>query len=116
TSPQFIVALNAKKPSRSGYAVKVRFTDGAKAEHMWISKVTFAGDKFHGTLDNMPGTVTNVKLGQVVSISKSEIGDWMYIENGKLVGGYTLRAIRNMKTPAERAEMDKQIPFVIDEK
>ena len=38
----------------------------------------------------------------------------MYVDHGKLVGGYTLRVLRDGLSPAERAEFDRSIPFKID--
>ena len=38
----------------------------------------------------------------------------MYVENRKLVGGYTLRVLRDAVTAAERAEFDKSVPFVVE--
>jgi uncharacterized protein YegJ (DUF2314 family) len=114
TAPTFIAALEAKKPGAGGFAVKVMFKDGNQTEHMWLSRPTFHDGKFIGVLDNEPEFVHNVKMGQVISVAPGEITDWMYVENRKLVGGYTLRAIRDSKTPAERAQMDREIPFAIE--
>jgi hypothetical protein len=38
----------------------------------------------------------------------------MYVENRKLVGGETLRVLRDTATPAERADFDKSVPFSIE--
>jgi uncharacterized protein YegJ (DUF2314 family) len=90
------------------------FTDGDKTEYMWLTPVNFDGNNFTGTLGNEPERVKNVKVGQKFSIAPSKISDWMYIENGKLVGGYTLRVMRDTLSPAERADFDKSVPFSID--
>jgi len=61
-----------------------------------------------------PAKVKSVKIGQTVTVERAKISDWMYIENRKLVGGYTLRALRETLPPDERANFDKSVPFVID--
>ena len=114
TAPTFIAALKAPKASQSGFSVKMGFKDGEQVEHMWLSPVRFDGTKFHGTVNNQPEKVTNVKLGQEVSIEPGQISDWMYIDNKKLVGGYTLRHLRDSMPANERAAFDKSIPFVIE--
>ena len=81
---------------------------------MWLTPVTYDGQNFHGTINNIPELVKSVEIGQAVTVAPSEISDWMYIDNGKLVGGETMRALRNAATPAERAEFDKSVPFVIE--
>jgi uncharacterized protein YegJ (DUF2314 family) len=81
---------------------------------MWLTSVTFDGRKFHGTVNNDPEMVSNVKIGDKVSVESSKISDWMFVENGKLVGGYTLRVLRDSLSASERADFDKSVPFTID--
>ncbi len=114
TVDTFLTALKAPTRNQTMFAVKVHFKDGSQNEHMWISKVTFDGTKFHGMIDNSPQMVKNVKAGQKVSVAKGEISDWMFLENKKLVGGETLRVLRNALNDKERAEFDKSLPFVIE--
>jgi hypothetical protein len=38
----------------------------------------------------------------------------MYIDDGKLVGGETLRVLRATLSPTERADFDKSVPFVVE--
>jgi uncharacterized protein YegJ (DUF2314 family) len=110
----FIVHLKSPKPGETGFAIKTMFTEGAQKEHMWLSPVTFDGKNFQGIINNDPEAVTNVKIGQRVTVSPASISDWMYLDNRKLVGGYTLRVLRDMSSPAERAEFDKSVPFIIE--
>jgi uncharacterized protein YegJ (DUF2314 family) len=90
------------------------FTEAGRGEHMWVQPVDFANGKFTGELANDPEFVKSVKAGQVVSAPRDEISDWMYVENGKLVGGYTLRVLRETLSSTERAEFDKSLPFRIE--
>ncbi|HLJ09939.1 MAG TPA: DUF2314 domain-containing protein [Planctomycetaceae bacterium] len=110
----FIVALKSPKPGQSAFSVKMAFTDGGNAEHMWLTDVTFDGTNFIGTLNNDPETVKTVRLGQKFTVAPTQISDWMYVENRKLVGGETLRVLRDTLSPAERAEFDTSVPFVVD--
>jgi uncharacterized protein YegJ (DUF2314 family) len=114
TADTFITALNSPKANQTAFSVKMAFTDGGNTEHMWLTPVSYDGTKFVGTVGNEPEKVKNVKLGQKVSVGPSEISDWMYVENRKLVGGYTLRALRDAMSPKERAEFDKSVPFVVE--
>jgi uncharacterized protein YegJ (DUF2314 family) len=56
-----------------------------------LSDVEFAGGRFKGKVDNAPMKIHGLKIGQVVSANPDEISDWAYVDNGKLVGGYTIR-------------------------
>jgi uncharacterized protein YegJ (DUF2314 family) len=110
----FIAALKSPQPGQSAFSVKMAFTDGTNTEHMWLTPVSYDGTQFQGTVNNEPEKVNTVKLGQKVTVAPSKISDWMYVENQKLVGGLTLRVLRDALTPAERVDFDKGVPFVIE--
>jgi uncharacterized protein YegJ (DUF2314 family) len=110
----FITALRAPKPTQLSFSVKMAITDGTHTEHMWLAPVSYDGKQFHGTLNNDPETVSNVKIGDKASIEPSKISDSMYVENGKLVGGYTIRVLRDGLPPGERTEFDRSVPFKIE--
>jgi uncharacterized protein YegJ (DUF2314 family) len=114
TADQFIAALAKPKKSQSSFTVKYRVADGDDGEHMWIDPVMFKDGKFHGKLANEPDIVKTVKLNDDVSVAKEDISDWMYVDDGTLVGGFTLRAIRDSLTPKKQIEFDKGLPFKID--
>jgi uncharacterized protein YegJ (DUF2314 family) len=81
---------------------------------LWVTPVRADGSRFVGTVANEPQRVANVKAGQDVTIPSGEIIDWMYVDNGKLVGGYTLRVLRSAMPPKDRREFDKSMPFRIE--
>jgi uncharacterized protein YegJ (DUF2314 family) len=114
TLPQFISSLRLPSPSQSDFTIKVGFTDGGDTEYMWVTPVTYDGTRFNGKLDNEPVQVRNVKLGDAVSVEPARVADWMYVDNGKLVGGYTLRVLRDRMTPAQRRSYDESRPFKIE--
>jgi len=110
----FIAALQSPKPGQVGFQVKAKFTDGGKVEHIWLGNLSYDGTNFQGTIDNEPEMVKNVKNGQRVTVAPADISDWMYLENRKLVGGETFRVFRNRRSPAERADLDKHLDFVVE--
>ncbi|MCC9603735.1 DUF2314 domain-containing protein [Stieleria sp. JC731] len=82
------------KSGRSeNYAVKAPIEDNGVTEHFWLTEVTFADNEFTGTINNEPGMVSNVTIGQQYSLGKTEISDWMFIRDGKMHGNYTLRPL-----------------------
>jgi uncharacterized protein YegJ (DUF2314 family) len=111
---EFIQALAQPPRDAFGFAVKMKITDGGETEYMWLSRVSYADDQFRGVLGNEPLNVTTVRVGETLAVPKQEIVDWMYIRGNALVGGYTTRAVRELMTPAERVEFDRQVPFKMD--
>ena len=114
TVGQFIAAVNNPTPSQSALSVKLPVSDGDQIEHMWLSEVGHANGKFTGHIANEPHQITTVKLGDRTEVAQDQISDWMYVDNGKLVGGYTLRVLRDAMSDEERRAFDESVPFTIE--
>ena len=108
---QFIDALQHPTPGETDFEVKKPFVQKGDVEHIWLSEVTFVGGHFQGKVDNEPVKIRGLKLGQVLSVNPDEISDWVYIKNGKLVGGYTIRAHYNELTSEQKQEFDRSADF-----
>src|SRR5688572_29018886 len=96
--PQFLAALKSASPAQRDFAIKAGFTDGDATEYMTITAVRPDSPGFRGTLNNDPTALRNVKRGDEVSVGPERVVDWSYVENGKLVGGLTLRVLRDRMT------------------
>lgn len=110
----FLEALKNPRPGMSGFAVKIPLGDGSRVEHVWVNQVRYDGTRFHGVLNNRAIGTTSVKLGDAVSARPEEISDWMYLQGRGLVGGYTIRAVRDGLTASEREAFDRGAPFVVE--
>jgi uncharacterized protein YegJ (DUF2314 family) len=111
TVSSFIAALHSPGPGQSGFTVKMAFTEGSNTDHIWLAPVSYDGKSLHGTVSNVPTTVKSVEMGQQAAVLPSKISDWMYLENGKVVGGHTIRVLRDTLSPSERADFDKKVQF-----
>jgi uncharacterized protein YegJ (DUF2314 family) len=111
-----MAALKAKKDGDTSFAIKKPFVDGDKCEHLWITGVTYDGANFHGKIDNRAMDVKNVHLGQRVTVSPRDVSDWMFVKNGKLMGGYTTRVLYARLSADQRAQFDKEAEFRIEER
>jgi uncharacterized protein YegJ (DUF2314 family) len=78
------------------FSIKALVEDGNRAEHMWLTEPHFDGEgNLYGTVGNEPIDVRNVRLGEKIGVAPDKISDWMILTNGRLTGGYTIRAIRD---------------------
>jgi uncharacterized protein YegJ (DUF2314 family) len=111
---EFIKVFQTRQKGQSDFGVKVAIRDGKKVEHFWVQISKFDGKQFEGAISNDPTLVKTVKSGDPIKIPKEKIGDWMYVEKKKLVGGFTVRVLRNRLAPAERKALDESIPYKID--
>lgn len=113
STDRFIAALADPKRAQSSFSVKVSVQDGEHIEHVWVSKVLYRNGKFLGKIGNAPARVSGVAIGDEVSLPMREVSDWMYVDNGRLVGGYTLRVLRDGMSDEERHKFDRSVPFVV---
>ncbi|MBL9163420.1 MAG: DUF2314 domain-containing protein [Planctomycetaceae bacterium] len=80
--------------------MKVPIADGEAVEHFWLVGVTYQNGEFSGTINNEPGMVSNVQMGDRRQVAKAEISDWLFMRDGKMHGNYTLRPL--LKTMPEK--------------
>jgi uncharacterized protein YegJ (DUF2314 family) len=53
----------------------------------------------------------SLRFKQPVKFDPSRITDWMFIDHGRLVGGYTTRLIRQRMSPEERDAFDATVEY-----
>jgi len=80
-------------------------------EHLWVRRIDFKDGSISGLLASSPQRVKSVKPGQTVSFPIERVSDWFYVLNGKIVGAFTIRLLRERMTFEERAAYDRGYPF-----
>jgi uncharacterized protein YegJ (DUF2314 family) len=113
---RFIAALQHPAANQRDFQVKKLFVKDGKAEHIWLSDVKFNGNRFVGVVDNKPMYVKDLKIGAKASVNPDEVIDWSYVEDGYLVGGYTIRVLYSELSPEEKADFEKRADFHIGHK
>jgi len=113
----FIAALQAPKPSQTHFSIKAGFHYGDQggAEHIWLSDISYDGNLFKGTIGNDVYYVPNLKYGDPVTVLRDNISDWMIVENGKMIGGYTIRVLYCRMSPREQKQFLESIKMIIEE-
>jgi len=93
--PQFQAAF-LKRTSEQTFLVKAIFRDipGESGEWMWILVDAMDDGFIQGKLSNDPVNVATVKNGDQVRIPVTEIGDWIYKDGRKFIGGFTEKVMR----------------------
>ncbi|MBX3443453.1 MAG: DUF2314 domain-containing protein [Planctomyces sp.] len=110
----FIAALKKPAATQKDFSVKYLVEQGEAGEYLWVNEVKFDGKKFTGKVANHPQVVKTLKFGQQVALQEDEIDDWMYVDDGKLKGGFTIRAQREMLKGADRKKFDEQFKFTFE--
>jgi uncharacterized protein YegJ (DUF2314 family) len=99
---QFIQRIAQPHPNRTFVALKVRFTspDGSYQD-IWVDNVSYERGRFTGSMgDDIPAL--KLAFGDRITIPEDDILDWMVVEDGVLVGGFTIRLAYEQMTPEEQ--------------
>ena len=99
-------------PALSIASVKAAFSQDVEGgepivEHMWINDIYFDGEAILGTLINEPNELTNIEVGDQVSIRVSDVEDWLLSDGETVCGGFSIQAIRKLMGAKERKEHDQ---------
>ena len=107
---QFFDAFLAPKANQTSFLLKVHFEVKGESEHIWMADIDASVMPLTGTIANEPN-LPGMAFMKRASFDPSQITDWMYVEDGYLVGGYTTQVIRSFMSPEERAEHDAHAPY-----
>ena len=107
-----------------GFTVKIGVMDTAAApgyaivkpdspvanpvEWFWTSDLRQEGDGFVAEIGNQAELLRNVSGGETVHFKRQDIGDWMYFQDGKIVGNATACPALAHATATERRQMKEQ--------
>jgi uncharacterized protein YegJ (DUF2314 family) len=106
----FFDAYQNPMPNQEAFLLKVQYEVEGETEHIWVADVDASVFPLEATIANEP-QLQGLRFMQRTAFDPSQITDWMYVEDGYLVGGYTTQVIRAGLTPGERAEYDAEAPY-----
>ena len=110
---EFIGAFTHATAHQRSFAVEVSVIDGTSVEQLWVDLESYANGQFTGHIANEPLDVHNVQRGDRIVVDQERISDWMYVDRGHLVGGFTLRLMRATLNEADRQAFDATLPFEV---
>ncbi|WP_376766407.1 DUF2314 domain-containing protein [Rhizobium sophorae] len=120
----FLEKLRNPPPGTENYSIKLGFTDKGKdvalttdemepnVKYMWVYQIKASGDHFTALLGDTPEYIHNIKADDRVQFEKSDIFDWVYIENGKVKGNYTACPLL-LAGPKEQLEQYLEIYSIV---
>lgn len=110
TFHEFEAALKSENTNFANFLIKKGFESDKGEEYLWISNIMINKNKnnYVGIVANEPLYTKVVKAGDIVEISNEDVGDWMYLENNVVKGGYTLKLLRSRMSEKERNQFDRE--------
>jgi uncharacterized protein YegJ (DUF2314 family) len=92
--------------------VKIAFVKDNTIEHLWLENIDLQGAKPAGTIATTPRR-RDLRIHQRVEFDPSHLSDWMYVEDGKRVGGFTTDILHRRMTNAERSKRDAETLYSV---
>ena len=86
---EFVESFELRAPADT-FAVKAAFRDDFGLEHLWLRVHDLDDEHLYGTLDNRPCSLKSVRQGQPVKVPKNLVHDWLILQDGRMLGGFTL--------------------------
>jgi uncharacterized protein YegJ (DUF2314 family) len=103
TLPTFRQAFLAPKSSYTLISLKVRFAGEGKVEDMWTEPVLILDDVYTVRLVEGVTLEQGIHPDRLLDVKLQDIVDWMILQDdGKVIGGYTLRLEYERMTPEEQ--------------
>ncbi|MBB2794993.1 UNVERIFIED_ORG: uncharacterized protein YegJ (DUF2314 family) [Rhizobium pisi] len=120
----FFEKLRNPPAGTDNYSLKLGFKDKDKGvvlttdqmapnvEFMWVYQIEASGDHFTALLGDKPEYINNIKQGDRVEFGKSDIFDWLYVEDGKIKGNYTACPLL-LAGPKEQLDQYREIYGIV---
>ena len=111
----FIAKIGMPHADRTFVAVKVRFTPPGKSpQDIWVDEVTYTDGILRGNVgDDIPEL--KLEAGEKITVDEEDILDWMIVEDGKLIGGFTIRLAVQRMSPEERERFFETLDYSIED-
>jgi uncharacterized protein YegJ (DUF2314 family) len=91
TLGEFLAAFHDPKPGQEFFAINACFNDGRAVEHLWLAELDFETNPPTGVVAVEP-RVISIGYLQRVPFLPTQIADWLFCEDNRIVGGFTLSA------------------------
>jgi len=89
---------------RIKYPFQADSGSGIDKEYLWLSDVTFKHGKYSALVANRPYYTSGLEPGDEVFIMMDDIADWMFLRDGKIIGGRSIKYLIEKIPPIDRDE------------
>jgi len=83
-------------------------------EQVWLTDIHSKNGQYFGCLANNPTRHNELKKGSKITFSTDCVTDWMYVQNGKISGGYSIKYLLEKIPEAARSEEQQKILEMFD--
>jgi uncharacterized protein YegJ (DUF2314 family) len=106
--PLFLEHLRHPRKGEGQFSVKYPFAadsgSGFFREYLWLGDIVLRRGVYYGKILNRPYHTGGLETGMEVPFSLEGIADWMYMKNGKISGGLSIKYLIEEIPPLDREE------------
>jgi uncharacterized protein YegJ (DUF2314 family) len=109
--PGFFRNLARPEAGASNFYVKYPLNSGDYTEQVWLGNIRFKKGIYYGNIAN----TTSLPHGKKrVTIDTEQITDWMYIQDGKIIGGRSIKYLLEKIPEDERSDDQRKIMLMFE--
>jgi len=117
--PQFFRHLTRPNADESNFCIKYPFTEvydnDIITEQIWLTGIRFRNGRYYGTPVNTPLHISGMRKGRAVNFSTDGITDWMFVRNGKIIGGQSIKYLLEQIPEQRRTDEQKELLLLFDD-
>ena len=113
TLPVFFRHLTRAEAGEDNFCIKHPFRADEDSdigmEQVWLTGIHFRNGEYYGILASAPLYISGMKKGDTVAFDMEEITDWMFVRDGKIAGGRSIRYLLENIPESRRSEEQRQM-------
>ena len=113
TLPIFFRHLTRPESNEGSFCVKYPFSadeqSGIVMEQIWLTGIYFKDGVYYGVLVSSPLHISGVEKGDTLAFDTDAITDWMYVRNGKIAGGRSIKYLLEKIPERQRSEAQREM-------
>jgi uncharacterized protein YegJ (DUF2314 family) len=106
--PLFLEHLRHPRKGEGQFSVKYPFTadsgSGFSREYLWLGDIVLRKGVYYGKILNRPYHIEGLEAGMEVPFSLEGLADWMYVKEGAIAGGLSIKYLIEKIPPLDREE------------
>ena len=105
--PTFFRNLARPETGANKFYIKYSLSTDDGAEQVWLGGIRVKDGVYYGRLANTSSLLGDKKKDNLITFNPDAITDWMYIQDGKIIGGRSIKYLLE-KIPEEKRSEDQR--------
>ena len=82
---------------------------GIDREQVWLTDIQFSSGRYFGVIANAPRHLSGMNRGDRVVFDMDAITDWMYVRDGKITGGESIKYLLEKIPESRRSDRERKL-------